>query len=171
MNLLNIRRAELSGIPYLNNALDFALTRINALWSVEHNVDGTHRSTWQTATYSAGHFTASSGTWGVDAADVHLRYEIRGKTMTVAFSVLATDVGDTPTDLRILIPGGYTAAAPTRNCISTVDAGGTPQFGMALVAAGDTKIYLYRDATGTTTWTATSGDDTSVAGQLTFEIL
>jgi hypothetical protein len=42
MNLLNPRRTELGGVPFLNNALDFITARINKLWSVEHNNDGTH---------------------------------------------------------------------------------------------------------------------------------
>jgi hypothetical protein len=42
MNLQNPRRSELTGVPFLNNALDLILTSINALWGVEHNADGTH---------------------------------------------------------------------------------------------------------------------------------
>ena len=42
MNLQNPRRSELTGIPFLNNALDMVLAAINAIWAVEHNEDGTH---------------------------------------------------------------------------------------------------------------------------------
>jgi hypothetical protein len=74
MNLQNPRRAELTGVPFLNNALDFVLSRINALWAVEHYDDGTHKdinadsltvagdvTTDGTGTFT-GNVTAQSGT-------------------------------------------------------------------------------------------------------------
>lgn len=42
MNLSNPFRAELSGIPYLNDFIDPVLAKINALWNVQHKGDGTH---------------------------------------------------------------------------------------------------------------------------------
>jgi hypothetical protein len=126
---------------------------------------------WVNVTHSAGNFTAPTGTWTVDSGDqTHFRYTLIGKTMTVAFVILNTDVSATPTSLEILIPGGFTAATGNRNCISTIDAGGTPQFGMVQTAAGDPKLRLYRDATGTLAWSTTAADNTSVAGQITFEV-
>jgi len=147
--------------------------RFDSIHALEYyNSGGAAMGHWTYQAFSAGDFTASSGSWTVDSIDVtHLSYTVVGRTMTVIFFIQNTDVSATPTDLRITIPGGYTAACNTRNCISTVDAGGTPQFGMVLSVASDTKLYLYRDATGTTTWSSTSGDNTTVVGQITFEVV
>jgi len=68
MNLQNPRRSELTGIPFLNNALDMVLAAINAIWAVEHNEDGTHgaiTATSVTATddvTAGGNITAAEGT-------------------------------------------------------------------------------------------------------------
>lgn len=42
MNVINERRGELSAIPFLNNALDGLISRINLVFRKEHNDDGTH---------------------------------------------------------------------------------------------------------------------------------
>ncbi len=42
MNLLNPFRLELGDVPYLNDLIDMWSAKINALWNVQHNGDGTH---------------------------------------------------------------------------------------------------------------------------------
>jgi len=67
MNLQNPRRSELTGFPYLNNALDFILTRINALWAVEHHDDGTHGAvTADSVTVTGDVTTEGDGTFTGD---------------------------------------------------------------------------------------------------------
>ena len=59
MNLQNPRRTELSGIPYLNNALDFIQTKINAIWGIEHDGDGHHTDITATSVTSTGAVTVT----------------------------------------------------------------------------------------------------------------
>jgi hypothetical protein len=129
----------------------------------------TYDGVWTSVAYAAGNFTASSGNWTVDAGDqTTFSYMLVGKTMTVAFWIVSTDVSATPATLQIPIPGGYTAAKNMRTMISATDAG-TSDIGMAQVLAGGTTIYFYKDKTGAN-WTTTAADNTNVLGMITFEI-
>lgn len=124
---------------------------------------------WTTPSYSAGDYTASSGTWTVDSGDVTtLAYHKIGKRMTVSFIIENTDVSATPTSLRITIPGGFTASKEMRAIVQAIDAAGTPAAGMAQVTASGTTINLFKDTSGAA-WTATSSDNTTIRGQITFE--
>lgn len=123
---------------------------------------------WTAVAHSAGNFTSDSGSWTVDAGDqTTYAYTLVGKTMTVAFAIVTSDVGGTPTQLRIAIPGGFTAAKTIYNTCYTIDAG-TPGLGIATVSASGTVIQVFRQ--GAAAWTTTSGDDTQVIGQITFEV-
>ncbi len=120
-----------------------------------------------TPTFSAGNFTASSGSWTVASGDViTYAYEVTKNKMTLLFEIHTTDVSATPAHLRIAIPGGYTAAKLTRNPIKVIDAGAAAATGEAVVNASGTYIECYKDLNGTT-WTA--GANTYVMGQITFE--
>ena len=67
MNLQNPRRNELTGIPWLNNALDFILSRINAIWLVEHDVDGRHTDlTASSLTLASNAITGATGDLSTD---------------------------------------------------------------------------------------------------------
>jgi hypothetical protein len=125
---------------------------------------------WITPAYDAGNFAASVGTWGVDSADVTTyAYTLVGKTMTVAFDIRTTDVSAAPTELRIAIPGSFTAAKQTRNLITTIDAGGAETVGFAQVSAAGTVIALFKNIAGAA-WTLTTADNTYVIGQIVFEV-
>jgi hypothetical protein len=127
---------------------------------------------WVTPTFAAGNFTGNgSMTWTVDAGDVTtLAYLIVGKTMTVAFHIITTDVGGTPsTALQILIPAGKTAAKTMTSTMEYSDAGGARAKGSIQVLAGGTQIQLLK-ADPTANWTSTTGDNTLVLGQITFEL-
>jgi hypothetical protein len=123
---------------------------------------------WTAVPYSGANFTASSGTWTVDAGDVTtLAYTLVGSTMTVAFEIAASEVSAAAGQLRIAIPGGHIAARSMRNAIQVVD-DGVHLIGIARVFAAGAFIELYRDAVGP--WTITAGPNTSVLGQVTFEV-
>jgi hypothetical protein len=127
---------------------------------------------WTTPTYSAGDFTASAGSWGVDSGDITTySYTLIGKTMTVNFVIDGTDVSTAaPTNLRIKIPGGFTANKTVIASAQVSDAGGAFQAGICRVASGGTVIEVYKDNTGSALWTLTAGDNTSVRGSITFEV-
>lgn len=119
-------------------------------------------------THAAGNFTASSGTWTVDAADqVRFSYRMIGKEMRVEFYIQNSDVSATPTNLQITIPGGFTAAAATGQACRYQDAGGTlANDGWVQVAAGGTVMSIQKQ--GVAAWSTTAADNTLVIGQLTF---
>lgn len=125
---------------------------------------------WTAVTHAAGNFTASTGSWTVDVGDqIEFAYTLVGKTMTVAFDIQTADVSAGTAELRIAIPGGFTAARVAWNPIFIQDNGITST-GIADVAAGGTYIRLRRFSTAFGNWTATSGDNQSARGQITFPI-
>jgi hypothetical protein len=128
---------------------------------------------WINVTFSAGNFTGNgSMTWTLASGDqVTFKYTLIGKTMIVSVVLQTTTVGGTPnTDLRIAIPGGFTAAVAMVSPCDIVDNGTFPTTsarGRMSVAAGATQIVI-NTATGGN-WTA-STDQTHVRGQIAFEV-
>lgn len=125
---------------------------------------------WTAPAFSAGNFTASTGSWTVDSGDVATyTYTLVGKTITVVFEINATDVSATPASLNIAIPGGFSAARSTRALVQVSDAGGAVTTGVARVQATGTVIEVQSTIAGGA-WATTSADDTLIRGQITFEI-
>jgi hypothetical protein len=122
-----------------------------------------------TPTFAAGDYTASIGSWTVDAADVSLlTYQQRGPVVSVHFYVGNTDVSSTANPLKRVIPGGFTAAKSARRLMHVRDAG-TLGTGVVLVQASATVIDLYVNvALGN--WTITSADNTDVIGDIDIEV-
>ena len=124
---------------------------------------------WTTPTFAAGDYTASgSMTWTLQAGDViSMAYIIKGKMMTVAFSLTTTTVGGTlSTDLLIAIPASKVATKRMLNPVYIID-NGTRTTGYALVNNSGTTIIINRSDLAN--WTA-STNNTDVYGQITFEI-
>lgn len=129
-------------------------------------------NTWTSVTYSAGNFTGSGGmAWGVDSGDQFTyKYIVIGKMMTVIFYISGTDVtAPLAADLRIAIPGGYTAAGNVRTASLWYNDAPTEGAGLIVIGSGNTYIQLYKANSGAN-WTATAGDNTTVSGEVTFEI-
>ncbi len=123
---------------------------------------------WIAVTFAAGNFTASAGNWTLTSPDqLALSYTLVGKTMTVSWALTATTVSVTPAQLKITIPGGFTAATRMANSFLYND-NGTVGVGYGSVAAGSTFIFLLKDTAGTA-W-ATATDNTAVEGQISFEV-
>lgn len=120
--------------------------------------------------HAAGNFTASAGTWGVDAADQQLyRYTIVGKKVTVAWSIVNSDVS-AGSVLRLALPAGVTAAATMNGFHEARDAGGAAAIATCRVVSGQTYIEIYPTVGTGGTWTITAADNTATTGQLTFEM-
>jgi len=125
---------------------------------------------WVEPAYASGNFTATGGgTWSVDLADqATFAYTIIGSTMVVSFRIPSTDVSGTVSALNIAIPASKVAAktmvAPLARLI---DAGA---YGEAFIniMASSTVIAIQRQDGAN--FTATSSDNTSVSGQIIFEI-
>jgi len=129
---------------------------------------------WINVSYDSANFTASTGTWTVDSGDqVIYRYALVGKVMFLMLRIANTDVSTTGAILRVKIPGGFTQGTGQdldyAGNVRAVDAGGTPVFGIARIAAGDDKVELYTSPGGGT-WTATSGDNTTVEAIIIIDI-
>jgi len=125
---------------------------------------------WITVSYSSGNFTASAGSWTVDSGDVvRNRYTLVGKTMAWTVALKETDVSSTPAELRIAIPGSFTANAEAGcRAYYAQDAGTVVTDVRASVVPSGTYVSLIRDSVAN--WTTTSGDNTWVYFTITFEV-
>jgi hypothetical protein len=132
---------------------------------------------WISPAFDAADYTASGAmTWTLASGDVITRASmLLGKgaagsgTLTVAWDLITTTIGGVVgTNLRMAIPGGYTAARTVTNAFAYQQAG-VWATGYAQVVAGSTFISFYTSTFGTTNW-ALSTNLTYLAGQLTFEV-
>jgi hypothetical protein len=187
-------RNELAGIPggfWIVQQFDRFLAGISGTWKVDHLDNGQHGDVRAVSVYaeegfsergrSAGvggmtypaiassQFTASGAmTWTVGTADVTtLSYSLVGTTMTVYFILGNTEVaGVVDTELRILIPDGYTAQQQISGTFHYRDnlTYGTGR--VRVTTAGNQLILEKQDITN---WSASAGN-TATAGQFSFEI-
>lgn len=123
---------------------------------------------WIPVPYSAANFTASSGAWTVQAADVtDYSYTLVGKTMWLTFSLSSTTVGaPAPTELRIALPGGFTARTSQFLPALTFYDGNKWGAGFLVTAPGGAYIGCRKDPAGAGTWTTATPDGTRVFGTL-----
>lgn len=125
---------------------------------------------WTAVTYAAGNFTASAGTWTVDAGDqLVYEYMLVGKTMWVNFSIVNTDVSNAAVSLRIAIPGGFICATEVQPFIRVFDAGGAAAVGLAIVASAGTVIQCFATVAGGG-FGITAADNTNVIGLVCFKV-
>lgn len=120
--------------------------------------------------HAGGNFTAGgSGTWTVESADQQTyEYDLVAKEITVAFSLVGTTVGGTPSDeLYIAIPGGLLAAGTYVGIFYYEDAGGTGTAGYWIVASGDAVIRIRK--LNNAAWT-TGTNNTSIRGTARFRV-
>ena len=124
---------------------------------------------WTAVTFNAGDFTAATGNWTLTSGDViTFAWQKTNKTVTVAFVLVSTTVSATPATLRILIPGGFTAAKRMDAMGYAVDNGGTPIATTNFVAAGGNLITVSRlDGAN---WAAAT-NTTNVVGTIAFEVV
>jgi len=114
-----------------------------ARWVLIHHEQGA----WIAPAYAAGDFTASSGTWTVDAGDVgHYRYRLSGRTLEISWYLNTTSVSATPTTLKIRLPGGFTGLVGPRaiGTLNVSDNGATFVQSNSEVPSGGTTIDLYK---------------------------
>jgi hypothetical protein len=124
---------------------------------------------WITPTYAAGNYTASSGTWTVDAGDVTTQaYWLKGRTLTVAWILVSTSTSAGPGILNIGNGawGGFTAVKQTLNSLMYNDNGGVNTAGFSQVTAAATIVTLSKFSGAFSIATNT----TNVFGELIFEV-
>ena len=128
----------------------------------------TRMDEWIQVAFSAGNFTASTGSWTLTSGDqITFAYSLSGTTATVSFSLDTTTVSATPSALQITLPGGLTATRRMGGSFAYVD-NGTAGTGLWRVEASDTKLYLYKNL-GVPAWTA-STNNTYAEGVARFEV-
>jgi hypothetical protein len=128
---------------------------------------------WTTPTYAAGNFTASAGTWTVDAGDVTTyRYLQIGKTMVVAFTILTSTTSTTPNALKIAIPNSGVANVQTWSsgtCRDTGAGGFSPENCVIEVDAAATVIQIRRANWSGTNFSVNT-NTVEVYGEVTIEL-
>ena len=124
---------------------------------------------WTAIAFSAGNFTGSGTiTWTVASGDqITYAYTVKGKSVTLSWYIATSSVSGTGAELRIAIPAGMTSTRQVRTSYWYSD-NGTEGTGLAWQIAGEAFIRLYKSSTASN-WSAAT-DNTTVAGQITFEI-
>lgn len=125
---------------------------------------------WTGITFSSGNFTASgSMTWTVDSGDQGTNaYTVVGSTVHWTFGFFNTTVGGTASsELRVTLPGGFTAAGSSTNGTCATADNAVLRYGMWQVVAGNTYASLYRDITGAN-WDVGGTNATSIRCMITF---
>jgi hypothetical protein len=150
-----------------NNTSGTIINNANVWTPIQTYIGGT----WTVPAFNAGHYTASAGSWTVDAGDrVIFQYTVVGKTCILNFQISATDVSSTPASLRVTVPGGFTINGTFRSVILVSDAGGAAAFGYAVADSATSSTLIYFTKADGTNWTATSGDNTTLIGTAIFQI-
>lgn len=127
--------------------------------------------TWTNVTYNAANFGTDTGTWTVDSGGDQLIYKWAevGKTMWLHFLIRSTDVSGSPTRLKIAIPNGRSCVGQHYVPIIYLDAG-TAGYGYAIADAGVYTGHIWCGKVDGAAFTTTSSDNTTVVGQIAFEI-
>lgn len=177
MNLVNPGRSILQKVPGLNSALDKILARITALWSAEHNPDGTHsiitergrtvaQGVWIDVQYDPTNFSTQAGTatWTVAKADQAVyRYTLVGETMFLCVRILSSSIGagSPPGELRIKVPGGFVMKSTTSGAAIVVDSGTSYE---GEWYAENLKTYVsFARSFSTSSWTAGGTDNNHIS--------
>lgn len=115
--------------------------------------------------YTAGDYTASTGSWTVDSADkVTLHYVRLWSVMLLSFEIANTDVSASTLNLRIKLPESKTIAKASHGKFLLQDASSvTWASGNWQGAVGANYVALYKDHYASN-WTITSSDNTTVRG-------
>lgn len=183
-------RAAKTGGGWIAQQISELVAQISGSFGREHNDNDTHSTItatgsisergrtipmgeWIPVPYNAGDFTAITGTWTVDAADVLLfAYMLLGKTLFVTFNLQTTSVSATPTSLYLKIPGNFLAKTQMWGLVSVLDNTGTYEAGVAYVGVNNilNQISLQRQSYGSTNW-STAVNATSIRGTIAFEIV
>jgi hypothetical protein len=125
---------------------------------------------WTPVAFNAANFTASGAmTWTLTAGDqTTFAYTLEGKTMTVALVLGTTTVGGVVSaQLRVAIPGGFTAAKTMDSAFKYLD-NGTEGTGLCRVNAAGTTLVLFKTLAAPN-WTLAT-DATAISMQMSFEV-
>ena len=122
--------------------------------------------TWTAAPFSAGNFTAATGTWTVTSGQMlTFDYTINGHMMTVLFLINnSTGLSNITASLSMVIPASKTAIQ-TSGSAFCYEANGTSGTGLVWCEASLTTIFLQPGITGNF-----AAGAFSAWGQITIEV-
>lgn len=126
---------------------------------------------WITPAFSAGNYTASASTWTVTTGEVtDYKYYLRGRALSFLVNVALSSVGGGGLELRVAIPGGFTAAMGDifKPAVTNDNAAGYVT-GALEVAGSATFIRFYKASSLTGNWSAAT-TSTSVYGEGTIRV-
>jgi hypothetical protein len=113
---------------------------------------GHNQGEWVDVAYNATDFTASTGTWTVDAGDLlTFAYRLDGRMLTVIMTAALTSVSATPDRLIFKVPGTFTIQRVNRGGFTLSD-NGAPTIGTFSMAVSGTQVLLFHDANGATNY-------------------
>lgn len=124
----------------------------------------------QTRTFAAGNFTSDTGTWVVASGDVTQdSYRIIGDTLWWTVKVVTTTTTGPPNNLRIAIPGSFTAAETSQQVCAT---GQTSTQALVVdsictITSGQTIVVITKANAGTFT---AATDDWNVTFQIALKV-
>jgi hypothetical protein len=127
---------------------------------------------WIDVPFNAGDFTASAGSWGVDAGDVGVfRYSLDSarRTAVVALTLVDTSVSATPSFLKVAIPAGL---IPTGNGINfaRVNEGSGAEFQGPMTASAAGFFFINKVSGGALAPFATLTNITTIEFVATIEV-
>lgn len=114
---------------------------------------------WNSVTYDSGNFGGNgSMTLGVDSGDIaNNSFMLIGDTMWWNIRFGSATIGGTPnTELRLTIPGGFTAAQTTSVTAGYVNENGTVVDALAEAISGQTYVTVVKK--GVTNWAANTNN-------------
>lgn len=126
---------------------------------------------WVTPPYASGNFSPNVGAWTVEAGDIATYAgRLSGKTLTMSWYLQATAVSGAPSNLRIKIPGGFTAAAASLHPVVHDDNAIGNAGSFALVSGpGATTVDTYKSY-GAGSFATSSPGATRLFGTVTLEV-
>jgi hypothetical protein len=150
---------------------DIFATDVDATNGYTEHARATKMGEWIAVAFNALNFFANGvQTWTVGSGDVVVnRYMLVGKTLMWKVGLTGTTVGGTPnTELRISIPGGFTAANYSVAPLAVVTDNGTQMVGFVEATNGQTLISIKLNL-GATNWTNAT-DNTAVFFTIAIEV-
>ena len=97
---------------------------------------------WIDIPFNAANFSAAAGAWTVEAADqVFYKYMLVGRTLFLSFYIGTSTITAATTDVRILLPAGYTSAGYFENQIRILN-NNVRKSGIAYCSTSGTVIQI-----------------------------
>ena len=124
---------------------------------------------WTDVAYVTSTYSSEIGTWTVEEGDQrYLRWMVIGDTMWINFNVTQTTLASTPPQLRIAVPGGYTAF-PQEATGFVFASGTTAELGVVLTLNDSLLNVISIQRTAGTGW-PNSTDAQNFRGSICFQV-